>query len=191
MFLLIIICIENKFTTIEWMEIPILEFLWTALPAIILLRISSPSLIALYNHETDDIFRISLKITANQWYWNYEYSSFENVEFDRYTKPTEELELGEFRLIDVDNRAVVPIGLNIQILLTRNDVIHSFALPALRTKIDANPGYLNSTYLKFDYPSVFFGLCRELCGAGHRTISIRIESTTLVLFKKWISTFYI
>ncbi len=112
------------------------------------------------------------------------------VEFDSYTKPSSNLELGEWRTLDVDNRAVVPFSCPLQIIVTRADVIHSFAVPSLSLKLDCNPGYLNSFYFFSKRPGVFIGMCRELCGAGHRNISIVIERVSLNIFKQWVSLFY-
>lgn len=103
--------------------------------------------------------------------------------FDSYTIPRDILEIGETRLIDVDNRLVLPFNTRIQFLMTSYDVIHSFSLPSVGIKIDCNPGYLNISKVKILVPAVYYGLCREICGSGHRQMSICCEVTSIKLFK--------
>lgn len=176
----------NKFIRIEWVELPFVEILWTIYPTIILVFISIPSIYILYNIIEEDSVGFSLKVIGHQWYWTYDYSSLVDIVFDRYTKPCNDLLIGEFRLLDVDNRTVVPFGVPLQLVLTSTDVIHSFSLPTIRVKIDTNPGYLNTIKLIFELPGLYYGICSELCGSGHRQISICVESTRVYLFKTWI-----
>ena len=112
------------------------------------------------------------------------------MSFDRYTIPRDILEIGETRLIDVDNRLVVPFNIDIQLLMTSYDVIHSFSLPRVGVKVDCNPAYLNISKLKFVTPAIYFGLCREICGSAHSQISICCEVTSIKLFKLWLGHLY-
>jgi cytochrome c oxidase subunit 2 len=164
-----------------------IEIIWTILPAIVLLFIAFPSLRILYlldeiNHPT-----ISIKTIGHQWYWSYEYSDFKNIEFDSYIIPSTEINLDSFRLLDVDNRIVLPINNQIRILVTATDVLHSWTVPSLGIKIDANPGRLNQTNFFINRPGLFYGQCSEICGANHRFIPIVIEGTPTNFFIKWIS----
>lgn len=151
---------------IEGQEI---ETLWTIIPALILIYIALPSLRLLYLIEESFFPSISTKIIGHQWYWSYEYPDF-NVEFDSFIIPREELLNNNFRLLEVDNRFILPYNTNIRIIISSNDVIHSWTVPSLGLKIDAVPGRLNQISSFANRPGIFFGQCSEICGANHRFI---------------------
>lgn len=130
---------------------------------------------------------ITIKTIGHQWYWSYEYSDFKNIEFDSYIIPTNELKIFNFRLLDVDNRVIIPYESQIRILVTAADVIHSWTIPALGVKIDATPGRLNQIRFSSNRRRLFFGQCSEICGANHRFIPIVIERISPKYFLKWIS----
>ena len=163
-----------------------LELFWTISPRFILIFIGLPSIRLLY--LLDEVYKpsITLKTIGHQWYWSYEYSDFLNVEFDSYIIPTNESENKSFRLLDVDNRTVVPIGTQIRTLITAADVLHSWTVPVLGVKVDAVPGRLNQVNFLTSRPGVFFGQCSEICGANHRFIPIAIERLPPKLFIRWI-----
>lgn len=165
-----------------------IEVIWTILPAIVLLFIAFPSLRLLYLLDEINEPIITLKSIGHQWYWSYEYSDFLDIEFDSYIIPTNELRTDGFRLLDVDNRIVLPINSQIRILVTAADVIHSWTVPALGVKVDGTPGRLNQTNFFITRPGLFFGQCSEICGANHRFIPIVIESVPVNYFIKWISS---
>lgn len=164
-----------------------IEVIWTILPAIILLFIAFPSLRILYLLDEVNNPSISLKTIGHQWYWSYEYSDFSGIEFDSYIIPQNEMSLDTFRLLDVDNRVILPINNQIRILVSATDVLHSWAIPSLGVKIDASPGRLNQTNFFINRPGLFFGQCSEICGANHSFIPIVIESIPTNHFIKWIS----
>lgn len=164
-----------------------IEVIWTILPAIILLFIAFPSLRILYLLDEVNSPSLSLKTIGHQWYWSYEYSDFSGVEFDSYIIPQNEISLDTFRLLDVDNRVILPINNQIRILVSATDVLHSWAIPSLGVKIDASPGRLNQTNFFINRPGLFFGQCSEICGANHSFIPIVIESIPTKHFIKWIS----
>jgi len=164
-----------------------IEVIWTILPAIILLFIAFPSLRILYLLDEVNNPSISLKTIGHQWYWSYEYSDFSGIEFDSYIIPQNEINLDSFRLLDVDNRIILPINNQIRILVTATDVLHSWTVPSLGVKIDANPGRLNQTNFFINRPGLYFGQCSEICGANHSFIPIVIESIPTNHFIKWIS----
>nr|YP_010610982.1 cytochrome c oxidase subunit II [Rhingia xanthopoda]WAP91816.1 cytochrome c oxidase subunit II [Rhingia xanthopoda] len=164
-----------------------IELIWTVLPTFILVFIAFPSLRLLYLLDEISDPLITLKAIGHQWYWSYEYSDFLNIEFDSYMIPTNELELNSFRLLDVDNRVVIPTNHQIRILVSAADVIHSWAVPALGVKVDATPGRLNQTNFFTNRPGLFFGQCSEICGANHSFMPIVIESVPSNYFIKWIS----
>jgi cytochrome c oxidase subunit 2 len=185
----LIALIFNKYTSRFTTEAQQVETIWTILPAITLLFLALPSLRLLY--LTDELRQPSVRIKAigHQWYWRYEYSDFPSVEFDSYIIPTDDLQPGEFRLLEVDNRIVIPIQLEIRLLVSAADVIHSWTIPALGIKIDAIPGRLNQLGFTVRRPGVFYGQCSEICGANHTFIPIALESVDAQSFINWTSSF--
>lgn len=165
------------------------ETVWTILPALILLFLAIPSLRLLYLTDEINHPSVSIKAIGHQWYWSYEYSDFTSIEFDSYIIPTDDLNQGDFRLLEVDNRIVVPIQLEIRLLVTAADVIHSWAVPTLGIKIDAIPGRLNQLGFSVRRPGVFYGQCSEICGANHTFIPIALEAVDSDSFITWTSSF--
>jgi cytochrome c oxidase subunit 2 len=163
-----------------------IEVIWTILPAIVLIFIAIPSLRLLYLLDEVNDPALTLKTIGHQWYWSYEYSDFSNLEFDSYIIPTNDLDTSGFRLLDVDNRVILPINTQIRILVTAADVLHSWTIPALGVKIDGTPGRLNQTNFLINRPGLFFGQCSEICGANHSFIPIVIERTPTNFFINWI-----
>nr|ACL50788.1 cytochrome oxidase subunit II [Synuchus nitidus] len=164
-----------------------IEVIWTILPAITLVFIALPSLRLLYLLEEVVNPLITLKSIGHQWYWSYEYSDFKSSEFDSYMIPTNELENDGFRLLDVDNRVILPHNINIRVMITAADVIHSWTVPALGVKIDATPGRLNQSSFFMNRSGLFYGQCSEICGTNHSFMPIVIESISANMFIKWIT----
>nr|YP_010547120.1 cytochrome c oxidase subunit II [Hemigrapsus sanguineus]UYK51634.1 cytochrome c oxidase subunit 2 [Hemigrapsus sanguineus] len=164
-----------------------IEVIWTSIPAFILIFIALPSLRLLYLLDEVNNPSMTLKTIGHQWYWSYEYSDFLQVEFDSYMIPSNELEMSGFRLLDVDNRTVLPMNTQIRVLITAADVIHSWTVPALGIKADAIPGRLNQSSFLINRPGLFYGQCSEICGANHSFMPIVIESTSINSFLNWIS----
>nr|YP_003875510.1 cytochrome c oxidase subunit II [Ellipes minuta]ADD96998.1 cytochrome c oxidase subunit II [Ellipes minuta] len=179
----------NKFNNRFLLNQQMIEVVWTVTPAIILIFIALPSLRILYLLDEAIDPMITVKTIGHQWYWSYEYSDFSKIEFDSYMKPTNELELNEFRLLEVDNRVVLPLKTQIRMLITAADVLHSWTIPSLGTKVDATPGRLNQVNFFINRPGLFYGQCSEICGANHSFMPIVIESTSPNSFVKWISSF--
>nr|ARH54821.1 cytochrome c oxidase subunit 2 [Trigonopterus sp. 6 AH-2016] len=178
----------NKFTYRYLLEGQLIEMIWTILPAGILILIALPSLRLLY--IMDEIFNpvTTVKIIGHQWYWSYEYSDYKNLEFDSYMIPTNELKPFNFRLLDVDNRMIVPFNSQVRIIVTSMDVIHSWTIPSLGVKIDGTPGRLNQSSFNINRTGLFFGQCSEICGANHSFMPIVVESISPGFFLKWINT---
>nr|QCI09367.1 cytochrome c oxidase subunit II [Lygaeus sp. FS-2019] len=177
----------NSFINRFLLEGQTIEFIWTTIPAITLIFIALPSLHLLYLIDEINNPELTLKIIGHQWYWSYEYSDFKNIEFDSYMKPTNELNNNEFRLLEVDNRVMLPLNKQIRILVTAADVLHSWAMPSLGVKIDATPGRLNQGSIKINRPGIMFGQCSEICGANHSFMPIVVESIPIKNFLKWIN----
>jgi cytochrome c oxidase subunit 2 len=167
-----------------------LEIIWTIIPALILISIAFPSFQLLYLMDEVINPAITIKAIGHQWYWSYEYSDYEDksMNFDSYMIPTEDLEQGGLRLLEVDNRIVLPIDTHVRIIVTGADVLHSWAMPALGVKVDAIPGRLNQTSFLIKRPGVFYGQCSEICGFGHGFMPIVIEGVKLNEYITWVSS---
>nr|YP_010736701.1 cytochrome c oxidase subunit II [Charinus ferreus]WEM34685.1 cytochrome c oxidase subunit 2 [Charinus ferreus]WEM34698.1 cytochrome c oxidase subunit 2 [Charinus ferreus]WEM34711.1 cytochrome c oxidase subunit 2 [Charinus ferreus] len=163
-----------------------IETFWTLTPALLLVFIAFPSLRLLYLIDETIDPELTLKIIAHQWYWSYEYSDFPSLEFDSYMLPIESP--NQFRLLDVDNRTILPYNLPLRFLVTSDDVIHSWAVPSLGLKMDAVPGRMNQLFTLIKRPGLFFGQCSEICGANHSFMPIVIESVPTKTFIHWSNT---
>lgn len=177
---------SNKFLHRYLLDGQAIETMWTVIPAIILVAIALPSIRLLYLIDEIHNPALTIKVTGHQWYWSYEYSDFDDVQFDSYMIPSNELSSGIYRLLDVDNRLPVPYNQAIRIIITSDDVLHSWAVPSLGIKMDAVPGRLNQSGLLVNIPGVFYGQCSEICGSGHSFIPIVIEALGERDFLKWL-----
>jgi cytochrome c oxidase subunit 2 len=158
-----------------------IEIIWTLIPCLVLFIMAIPSFTLLYSIDTMIDPRITLKVTGSQWYWNYEYSDFSNLNFnnkeiifDSYLVAEEDLLKGMFRLLDTDTKVHLPIKTNIRLLITSSDVLHSWAVPSLGVKLDACPGRLNQVSLYINREGRFYGQCSEICGINHGFMPITI-----------------
>ena len=174
-----------------------IEVVWTLVPVLILVAIAIPSIRLIRHQYSPPPADLTIKVIGNQWYWTYQYpdnGGFEIV--SNMLKEQNEAAAGtRFRtdadgpkLLAVDERLVIPAGQVVKFIVTSNDVIHSFALPAFWTKMDANPGILNETWVKVDRPGVYFGQCSELCGARHAYMPIAIEVVTPQRYAQWVAS---
>nr|DAD54566.1 TPA_inf: cytochrome c oxidase subunit 2 [Panstrongylus lignarius] len=178
--------LTNKLINRYLLEGQTIELVWTILPAFTLIFIALPSLHILYLMDEVNNPAVTVKSIGHQWYWSYEYSDFSNVEFDSYMKPINELEMSDFRLLDVDNRMVLPMNTQIRILVTAADVLHSWTIPSLGIKIDGTPGRLNQGSILINRPGLLFGQCSEICGANHSFMPIVVESVSTNQFINWL-----
>nr|YP_010535833.1 cytochrome c oxidase subunit II [Luprops yunnanus]UYB79045.1 cytochrome c oxidase subunit II [Luprops yunnanus] len=176
----------NKFIHRLLLEGQLIEVIWTILPAVTLIFIALPSLKLIYILDETSNPAISVKTVGHQWYWSYEYSDFKNIEFDSYMIPMQESKNFNFRLLDVDNRMVVPFLSQIRMMISAADVIHSWTIPALGVKVDATPGRLNQMSFTATRSSILYGQCSEICGANHSFMPIVLESISPSAFIKWI-----
>lgn len=176
----------NSFTSRLTLEAQEIETIWTVLPAIILIFLALPSLRLLYLIDEIREPSITLKAIGHQWYWSYEYSDFLDIEFDSYITQPRDITPGQFRLLEVDNRLILPINTEIRILVTAADVIHAWTIPSLGIKADAIPGRLNQMGFNSSRPGVLFGQCSEICGANHSFMPIAIEIIPSLNFSNWI-----
>jgi cytochrome c oxidase subunit 2 len=174
-----------------------IEIVWTVVPALILAIIAVPSFALLYSLEELVEPNLTLKVTGNQWYWSYEYSNCRNPDiaehidgkkFDSYMIPTEDLEEGNLRLLEVDNRVLLPVKTHVSIIVTASDVLHCWAVPSLGVKVDACPGRLNQTSVFIKREGVFYGQCSEICGVNHGFMPIVVEGVSMYdfLFRSYV-----
>jgi cytochrome c oxidase subunit 2 len=176
----------------------LIEVVWTLVPVLILVGIAIPSIKLLRHQYTPPPADLTIKVTGHQWYWSYEYPD-NGVSFDSYmlkekNDPTRQANQ-RFRtdadgppLLAVDERIVIPAGKVVKFIVTADDVIHSFAVPAFWIKQDANPGQLHETWAKVDRPGVYFGQCSELCGARHAFMPIGVEVVSPAQFAQWVAS---
>nr|ABB01977.1 cytochrome oxidase subunit II [Maoricicada mangu mangu] len=176
----------NKIINRLLLEGQLIEFTWTLLPAMTLIFIALPSLRLLYMLDEINNPLLTLKVIGHQWYWSYEYSDFFDVEFDSYMKSMIDMSSNEFRLLDVDNRVILPFNIQIRLLISSFDVIHSWAMPSMSLKVDAVPGRLNQMGMLISRPGISYGQCSEICGANHSFMPIVIESIKMKMFIDWL-----
>ncbi len=169
----------------------LIELIWTITPAVVLILIAFPSFKLLY--LMDEVNDPSMTVIAegHQWYWSYQYPDFldsnnDLIEFDSYIIPDSDLEPGSLRLLEVDNRVVLPELTHVRILITAGDVIHSFAVPSLGIKCDAYPGRLNELSIFINREGVYYGQCSEICGILHSSMPIAIEAISPSKFINWL-----
>nr|ALO77254.1 cytochrome c oxidase subunit 2 [Mikadonius gracilis] len=177
----------NKFIHRFLLEGQFIELIWTILPAITLIFIALPSLQLIYMLDETNNPLISIKTIGHQWYWSYEYSDFNLIEFDSYMIPINEMKPFNFRLLDTDNHMMIPFNSQIRVLVSALDVIHSWTIPSLGVKIDATPGRLNQISFSSNRTGLLYGQCSEICGANHSFMPIVIESISPKFFIKWAS----
>ena len=165
---------------------------------LILVAIAIPSIRLLRHQYSPPPADLTVKVIGHQWYWTYEYPD-NGVTFDSYMlkeadDPTRQAnqrartDADGPPLLAVDERMVIPAGKVVKFIVTADDVIHSFAVPAFWKKQDANPGQLHETWVKVDRPGVYFGQCSELCGARHAYMPIAVEVVPEAQFAAWVAS---
>ena len=169
----------------------LIELIWTITPALILILIAFPSFKLLYLMDEVSDPAMSVLAEGHQWYWSYQYPDFLNsddefIEFDSYLVPEADLEDGALRMLEVDNRVIIPELTHVRFIVTGADVIHSFACPALGIKCDAYPGRLNQVSVFVNREGTFYGQCSEICGLLHSSMPIVIESVSIEKYLSWL-----
>nr|YP_009446237.1 cytochrome c oxidase subunit II [Anodonta cygnea]ATY40662.1 cytochrome c oxidase subunit II [Anodonta cygnea]QQV69682.1 cytochrome c oxidase subunit 2 [Anodonta cygnea] len=175
--------LSSRFIT----EAQALEAAWTMVPGLLLLILAIPSVRLLYLLDEVGGPMVSMKVIGHQWYWEYEYGdSNDIVSFDSYMVSGSDVSNGGYRLLEVDNRCVLPYGVDSRILVSSADVIHAWALPSLGVKADAIPGRINQLGVHLTSSGVMFGQCSEICGVNHSFMPISVESVSPEVFYHWL-----
>nr|YP_009114604.1 cytochrome c oxidase subunit II [Propithecus diadema]AII98742.1 cytochrome c oxidase subunit II [Propithecus edwardsi]UTE81385.1 cytochrome c oxidase subunit II [Propithecus perrieri]UTE81580.1 cytochrome c oxidase subunit II [Propithecus candidus]AII98161.1 cytochrome c oxidase subunit II [Propithecus diadema]AII98187.1 cytochrome c oxidase subunit II [Propithecus diadema] len=187
---IISLMLTTKLMHTSTMDAQEVETVWTILPAIILILIALPSLRILYMMDEITSPSLTLKTMGHQWYWSYEYTDYEDLSFDSYMIPSSDLKPGELRLLEVDNRVVLPTEMSIRMLISSEDVLHSWTVPSLGVKTDAIPGRLNQATLMTSRPGIYYGQCSEICGANHSFMPIVLELIPLKHFEEWLLSMF-
>ena len=170
----------------------LLEVVWTVIPIIILIVIAVPSmkLLVFMDKAPKEKVEMTLKVIGHQWYWSYEYPDAGNLAFDSNIIPDEEIDAskGQIRLLEVDNRIAIPVDTTIRVLMTSEDVLHNWAVPAFGIKMDTVPGRINESWIRVPAAraGVYRGQCSELCGVNHGYMPIVIEAKSKQDFAKWL-----
>jgi cytochrome c oxidase subunit II len=166
---------------------PMLEIAWTAVPVLILVVIAIPSFKLLYYMDVEPETELTIKATGHQWYWNYTYPDNGNFTFDANMIADKDRQEDQLRLLETDNRLVVPVGTNVRIQTTAADVLHSWAVPQFGVKVDAVPGRLNQLWINVKEPGVYYGQCSELCGVNHGFMPITVQAMSRPDFDAWVA----
>ena len=164
----------------------LIEILWTVIPVILLIIIAIPSFRILYTSETIPDSDLTIKAIGNQWYWSYEYPDHGDFSFDATMLQDHELSSPDLRLLETDTQIVVPVNKVVKLLITSNDVLHAWTIPAFAVKKDAVPGRLNETWFKAEKTGTFYGQCSELCGPKHAFMPINVKVVSQKEFELWI-----
>jgi cytochrome c oxidase subunit 2 len=155
-------------------------------PVLILVIIAIPSFKLLYFVDVVPETEFTIKATGHQWYWSYEYPDNGGFTFDAYMIAPSDLQPDQLRLLEADNRIVVPVKTNVRIQTTATDVIHSWTVPQFGVKVDAVPGRLNELWINVDEPGTYYGQCSELCGVNHGFMPITVQAVERPEFDKWV-----
>ena len=165
---------------------PLIEFLWTVIPVLILVVIAIPSFKLIYYMDRVPNADMTIKVTAHQWYWSYEYPDQAGLTFDSNLIQDKDLKPDQKRLLDVDNPLVVPVGSNIRVLVTGTDVIHSWFVPSFGVQEYAIIGRLNETWMQVEHEGTYYGECNQICGVNHAFMPIAVKAVSKPEFEKWL-----
>ena len=183
---------KNNIKPAKFIHGTTIEIVWTTTPAIVLIFIAVPSLALLYSMDEIIDPAMTLKVMGHQWYWSYQYSDYTDVaedkslDFESYMIPEFDLKLGQLRLLEVDNRVILPTNTHISVLVTAADVLHCWAIPFLALKLEGCPGRLNQTSIFIKREGVYYGQCSEICGINHGFMPIVVEAVSLTNYQTWL-----
>jgi cytochrome c oxidase subunit 2 len=164
----------------------LLEVAWTVIPVLILVVIAIPSFRLIYFQDRAQNADMTVKVTARQWYWHYTYPDAGDLNFDSRMLPRDELKPGQRWLLEVDNELVVPAGKNIRVLITSDDVIHSWFIPSLGVQRYGIQGRTIETWFRADRPGTYYGQCNQICGMQHAYMPAVVRAVPEAEFTAWL-----
>ena len=164
----------------------LIEVVWTVVPVLILVIIAIPSFKLMYYMDRTAKADMTIKVTGHQWYWSYEYPDAGEVGFDSNIIPVDQLKPGQKRLLDVDNRLIVPVGTTVRVLIIGSDVMHSWFVPSFGVQMYAVVGRSNESWFNVEREGVYYGQCNQICGVNHAFMPIVVEAVSKPAFAKWI-----
>jgi len=164
----------------------VIEILWTVVPVLILVGIAIPSFKLMYYMDRVPNADMTIKVTAHQWYWSYEYPDQAGLTFDSNLIPDKDLKPGEKRLLDVDNPLVVPVGASVRVQVTGTDVIHSWFVPSFGVQEYAVVGRLNESWFRVENAGTYYGECNQICGVNHAYMPIKVVALAKPEYEKWL-----
>lgn len=163
----------------------LIEVVWTVIPVIILVIVFVPGIRLLYYTDKTKSAEMTIKVTGHQWYWSYEYPDHANLTFDSYMVQDSDLKPGQPRLLEVDNRLVLPVDTDVRILVSTADVMHSWFVPSLGVQKYATPGRTNEIWVRLSKPGVYYGQCNQICGTNHGFMPVAVEGMSKDAFAAW------
>ncbi len=163
----------------------LVEVVWTVIPIVVLIVIAVPSFRLLYYMDRTADAELTIKAIGHQWYWTYEYPDQE-ITFDANMIEDGDLAPGQVRLLETDNRVVLPANTTIRLLFTADDFLHAWAIPAFGVKVDTVPGRLSEAWVEVTREGVYYGQCSELCGVNHGLMPITVEVVSKESFAAWV-----
>ena len=174
------------------------EILWTAIPIVILIAMAIPATKTLIEMENNDDADVTIQITGSQWKWHYKYFDQDIEFYSVLSTPKDQYDnlsgisapKGKNYLLEVDKPLVIPVNKKVRFVITSDDVIHSWWVPAFAVKQDANPGFINEAWTKVDKPGIYRGQCAELCGKDHGFMPIVVEVKSEVDYQAWLAEQY-
>ncbi len=164
-----------------------LEIAWTVIPVLILVVIAIPSFRLVYYEDRARDADLTINVQGRQWYWHYEYPDNGNFAFDSRPIPAEEIRGTQIRNLSVDEPLVVPVGANVRVITTGQDVIHSFFVPSLGVQKYTIPGRTLETWFRADRPGTFYGQCNQICGTNHWFMPIEVRALPRAEFDAWVA----
>ena len=163
----------------------VLEVAWTVIPVLLLLAIAIPSFRLIYWEDRAVDAGLTVNVTGRQWYWHYAYPDQGNFAYDSYPIQQADLKPGQLRNLTVDEPLVIPVGTNIRVITTGQDVIHSFFVPSLGVQKYTIPGRTLETWMRADHPGTFYGQCNQICGTNHWFMPIVVRAVPQAEFDAW------
>lgn len=168
------------------------EFVWSTVPAVILIGMAIPSTATLVEMEDTEQADMTVKVTGYQWLWQYEYLDHDVDFYSRLATPSAQINNLEDKspdyLLEVDEPLVLPVDTKVRFLITANDVIHAWWVPEFGVKKDAIPGYINEVWTQVDEEGTYRGQCAELCGKDHGFMPIVVEVVSQEEFEEWVAS---